>query len=302
VLFQSGGDDIVPPGDVASLARRLRAICTPTLPRPDAVTRIGDGYAVVAGPASKWQTIVARALSNAGVPTRFVATAAEAIAASIGAKAVVAAEDLGPSGAHVALAEARAAGSETPWVIVAEPRRVPEIVAAVQSFTRVAVVDSFAPPENALFVANDLSTPAAADHRSAPRLLFGASVGFRAAGREDEDDVGFTYNVSDNGLFVRTLAPLTAGEDVWLELSAPRSSRRVRLAGKVAWRRHFGPNESATVPPGFGVRITDGLAGDLERWRDGCALLQRDEVRVRPRSAARTRPPGVSTLDSGAAR
>jgi len=301
-LFQSGGDDIVLPGDGPSLARRLRAICAPASPRAG-VARTGDGYAVVAGPPSKWQTIVARALSNAGVPTRFVSSAAEALAASPGARAVVASEDLGPSGAHVALAEARAAGSDTPWVIVAEPRRVPEIVAAVQSFTRVAVVDSFAPPENALFVANDLATSSAADNRAAPRLLFGASVGFRAAGREDDDDVGFTYNVSDSGLFVRTLAPLAAGDDVWLELSAPRSSRRVRLAGKVAWRRHFGPNESATVPPGFGVHITEGLAGDLERWRGGCALLQRDEVRARPRPASRMRPSRLaSVLDPGGPR
>jgi Tfp pilus assembly protein PilZ/CheY-like chemotaxis protein len=296
-LFQSGGDDIVAPGDAASLARRLRAICTPASPRAgDAATRTGDEYAVVAGPASRWQTMVARALSNAGVPTHFVTTAAEAIAASVGAKAVVAAAGLEPSGAHVALAEARAAGSVTPWVIVAEPRRVPETVAAVQSLTRVAVVDSYAPPENALFVANELATSAAADNRSAHRLLYGTSVGFRAAGREEDDDVGFTYNVSDNGLFVRTLAPLAAGDDVWLELWAPRSSRRVRLAGKVAWRRHFGPDESATVPPGFGVHVTEGLAGDLERWRDGCALLQRDEARLRPQLASKMRPTCTSPV------
>jgi CheY-like chemotaxis protein len=297
-LFQSGGDDIVAPGDAASLARRLRAICAPGSPRAaDVATPSGESYAVVAGPASRWQTVVARALSNAGVPTRFVATAAEAIVASRGAKAVVAADGLEPSGAHVALAEARASGSDTPWVIVAEPRRVPEILAAVQSFARVAVVDSYAPPENALFAANELAaTSAAADHRAAPRLLYGTSVGFRAAGRDDDDDIGFTYNVSDNGLFVRTLAPLASGDDVWLELWAPRSSRRVRLAGKVAWRRHFGPNESATVPPGFGVQVTAGLAGDLERWRDGCALLQRDELRLRPRLAPKARPAAASSV------
>ncbi len=300
-LFQSGGDDIVAPGDAASLARRLRAICTLASPRPRDVAMPGgsEPYAVVAGPPSKWQAVVGRALLNAGVPTRFVETAAEAIAASRGARAVVAADGLGPAGAHVALAEARAAGSETPWVIVAEPRRVPEIVAAVQSLTRVAVVDSFAPPENALFAANELAaTSSVTDHRAAPRLLYGASVGFRVAGHED-DDVGFTYNVSEGGLFVRTLAPPASGEDVWLELWAPRTSRRVRLSGKVAWRRHFGPSESATVPPGFGVRVTEGLAGDLERWRDGCALLQRDELRVRPRVSPKTHPSTVPSVLSG---
>lgn len=286
-LFNSGGDDIVQPGDAATLARRLRAFRARAEPKAREHAMPGvDGHTVVAGPTSKWQMIVARALSNAGVATRFVTSAAEAIAASRGARAVVAAEDLQPSGAEVALAEARAAGWETPWVIVAEPRRVAKIAEAVQAFQRVAVVDSFAPPENALFVANELAAGSASESRAATRLLYGTAVSFRGAGREEEDDVGFTYNVSANGVFVRTLAPLDPGEEVWLELWAPRSSRRVRLAGKVAWRRHFGPNESATVPPGFGVQITDGLASDLERWRDGCALLERDEVRVRPSRVA----------------
>jgi hypothetical protein len=43
----------------------------------------------------------------------------------------------------------------------------------------------------------------------------------------------------------------------------------VRRAGTVAWRRPFGPRGGATVPAGFGVAFTEGLAGDLDRWRAG---------------------------------
>ncbi len=290
-LFHSGGDDIVAPGDAGSFVRRLRAVVSRVMPRESAMPG-ADGHAVIAGTNAKWQMIIARALSNAGVPTRFVTTFEEAIAESPGAKVVVASDDFGPNGAQMAVAQARRSGSETPWVIVAPPKQMAAIGTAVAELARVAVVDAFAPPENALFVANELANPSGADNRAAPRLLFGTTVSFRAAGREEEDDVGFTYNVSANGIFVRTLAPLESGEDVWLELCAPRSSRRVRLVGKVAWRRHFGPNESATVPPGFGIQIADGLAGDLERWRDGCEVLARDEMRVRP---ARFAPKGRSS-------
>jgi hypothetical protein len=107
--------------------------------------------------------------------------------------------------------------------------------------------------------------------------LFGTAVAFRVAGGA-EDDLGFTYNVSSGGVFVRTLAPLDSGQEGWLELWPPRSERAVRLAGRVAWRRAFGPNESATVPPGFGIQLMGGLTGDLERWERGCREFVADRT------------------------
>lgn len=284
-LFQCGGDDLVRSGDAQSLARRLRAVCGRAAP-PQSARRAGAAI-VVAGASATWRTLVVRALANAGVVTRTATTVAEAIEASRGCKAVVASEDLDPRGVEVALADARRSGSDAPWVVVAVPKRIAHVLSVVRPFARVAVIDSYGPPANALFVANELAAASATENRSAARMLYGTSVSFRAAGREDEDDVGFVYNASANGVFVRTLAPLERGDDVWLELWAPRSSRRVRLAGKVAWRRPFGTNESATVPPGFGVHVTDGLAGDLDRWRDGCAVLERDALRA---NAARIAP------------
>ena len=163
------------------------------------------------------------------------------------------------------------------------------------------MIDSFEPPENALFMANELAASTATDNRSTARLLYGTAVSFRAAGQEGDDDVAFTYNVSVGGLFARTLAPLAPRERVWLELWAPRSSRRVRLAGTVAWRRPFGPNESATVPAGFGIRITDGLDGDLDLWRDGCARLERAQRRLNgPEVVSVSRPPTVRSSVSPA--
>ncbi|MGH7283130.1 MAG: PilZ domain-containing protein, partial [Polyangiaceae bacterium] len=166
----------------------------------------------------------------------------------------------------------------TPWVVVAAPRRVAAVRAAAKELASVGVLDAYAPAENALFMANELSRPAGVNARESARLLFGTSVMFRQAGREDGDDMGFTYNVSAKGIFVRTLAPFSPGDEVWLELSAPRSARRVRLVGRVVWQRAFGPDDRATVPAGFAVRIEGGMPGDAERWASGCAALQREQM------------------------
>ena len=148
---------------------------------------------------------------------------------------------------------------------------------AIGDLAKVAVTDGFAPPENLLFVANELARSGATDGRASARLLYGTVVAFRQAGR-DEDAFGCTYNISAGGLYVRTLAPLNGGEEVWLELQPPRTDRRVRLEGRVVWRRRFGPIESATVPPGFGVQITDGAKGDLARYESGYRTFAADTV------------------------
>jgi hypothetical protein len=60
---------------------------------------------------------------------------------------------------------------------------------------------------------------------------------------------------------------------VWLELCPPRSNARVRLVGRIAWRRGFGPNQRATVPPGFGAAIVDTARADMEAWKASYEML-----------------------------
>jgi Tfp pilus assembly protein PilZ len=205
---------------------------------------------------------------------RFVATGAELEALASGAKVVVAADDIQPEGAAAVARRTREGGSEAVWVVVAPPKRMVVTSRAIRSLTRVTAIDSFAPPENVLFVLNELISARGVDNRRSSRVLYGATVAFRGAGR-DEDEVGFSYNISAEGLYVRTLAPPEPDQEVWIDVWPPRSERRVRLAGKVAWRRLFGEAAKAGVPPGFGVQLTDGLAGDLERWRAGYEVLRR---------------------------
>jgi hypothetical protein len=280
-VFGWGGDDVLGVNSSQPLARRLRLLLAQpqaTRATPNAsMSRMPAlaGLAVVAGREATWRTVMGRALYNGGFAVRFAASATdfEKECVATGVRIVVVADDLMPEGAAVALANARRSGSQVAWVVVAPPKRMATVRAELAPAGRAAVLDGFAPPENVLFVVNELLSARGVDQRGSARLLYGTAVAFRAAGRE-EDEIGFSYNVSATGVYVRTLAALEAKQDVWLEMWAPRSERRVRLSGTVAWSRPFGPRGGATVPAGFGVQIKEGLAGDLERWRLGYDALR----------------------------
>lgn len=263
-----GGDDLTPRGDEEALARRLRTLAL----AGDVPMSRAHGIAVVADADRRWRVLTARALRNAGWRVSFAADATEALreGKQAGVELVVSTAALGSAngGAEGLLVEARAAGVNAPWVVAAPPRETQRLRIATRAIEGVAVYDSFGPPENVLFVANELLRGSVPDARKSTRLLYGTTVRFRQAGA-GQDEVGYTYNLSAGGLYVRTLAPLTRGCEAWIEIAPPRTDRRVRLEGKVVWMRGFGPNDAATVPPGFGVQIMGGSVSDLERFSRG---------------------------------
>jgi len=268
-LFSWGGDDLVSAASAQPLARRLRQLLgRAPARREQKATR--EQCAIVAGSDARWRSVMGRALYQGGFSVRFVAGASELAEESVGqaVRVVALAEDPTFGDAEAIVTAAQERGSEAAWVVVAPPKRMAALHASIGSRPRVSIADGYAPPENVLFLTNELLSRRGVDQRASARVLYGTAVVFRVAGR-DEDEIGFSYNVSAGGLYVRTLAPPDAGQEIWLEMWPPRCERRVRLAGTVAWRRPFGPSEGATVPAGFGVKITDGLSGDLDRWRAG---------------------------------
>ncbi len=265
--FSWGADDLLPFGEVRSLLTRLR-----NLPREQAEPpATGRGSALIAEADRTRRTVVARVLRNAGYAVTFAVTSddtaqfAERADLSL---AVVSAELL--PDARPVVERARAAGSNANFILCCAPRDLKATREGLQDLSGVAAVDGFAAPENVLFAANELRA-GAVNNRKSPRLLYGTTVAFRGAGRE-RDELGFSYNVSSSGIYVRTLAP--PDDDLtWLELRPPRSDRLVRLVAKVAWRRRFNHNENATVPPGFGAEIVDGARSDLDGWTDGYSAM-----------------------------
>lgn len=265
--YSWGADDVVPAAQVRSLVQRLRAL-PKQAPPPPQETR---GAALVAEADRTRRAAVARVLRNAGFSVRFAASPEDTRSFARDPKLalIVAGTDLVPDVGEF-VEHSRGEG-HAPIVICCQPRRMKTERAQLAGVKGVSITDGFAAPENVLFSANELLLGDRTSGRASPRVAHGTSVAFRAAGREF-DEQGFTYNVSEKGLYVRTLSA-PEDEEAWLELSPPRLDRRVRLVGRVAWRRPFGYNEMATVPPGFGVEIVDGAKRDLALWSDGYARL-----------------------------
>lgn len=262
--FSWGGDDAVDLRHPNGVLTRLRAL-PKEAPAPP---RNGRGTALIVDDDRARRIVLGRVLRNAGYTIQFAVSDEDALAGvrEHGPKLVVAGSAVGDSPGSL-LARAREGGSDATWIVTCAPRELTETRAAVEPLGNATAMDGFAAAENVVFLANEIQRGGANDKRSSRRLLYGTTVAFRSAGRET-DDHGYSYNVSLGGLYVRTLAP--PDEDiVWVEVQPPRRDRRVRLEGKVVWRRKFGPSEGATVPPGFGFALTEASQRDMEAWRAG---------------------------------
>jgi hypothetical protein len=291
-LYAMGADDLIPPSFGAALMARLRAMPKEVslYPPPD------RGKAVVADADKSRGDVFGRVLANAGYDVKYALDelSLKFYAQQADIKVVVANGELGDLRALIG--QARKAGSKGAWIVTAQRRDLESFTAKLAGLESTRVMGLGAPPENVLFTSNELLSAGARPPRASPRLLYGTIVLFRSAGA-DEDELGSTYNVSAGGLYVRTLAP--APElPVWLELRPPRSKLRVRLEGRVAWRRTFHEASGATVPPGFGVELDEGLGNALDTWRAGyAALSEQEEAGRKPPPVPRPPPPRRAPIE-----
>ncbi len=259
--FSWGADDVVNRNDQYALVARLRQL--PKEPRGTTTTH--RGVALVADSDRNRRIVIGRVLRNAGYSVTFAVSGKdiEQFIETEKAELIVTNSDLLASPVKT-VERLRELGSRAMFILNCPPRELKQVRHIFANIERATSTDGFAPAENVLFVSNELNRGFGTDHRTSARILFGTTAIFRGAGRES-DDFGYTYNISENGIYVRTLAP-PVDDIVWLELCPPRSERRVRLVGKVAWRRGLSKGEFATVPPGFGLQIIDGAKMDLEVW------------------------------------
>ncbi len=266
--FSWGADDVVGLGRLRPLASRLRVLAH-SEPQPSAEHR---GIAVIAETDRNRRVLLGRVLRNANYHIKFAVSLDDTrqFAEDPEVSLVVLDAELDPNPQET-ITRCRATNQRANWVITCPPKELRRVRESLAELPRVCAADAFTPPENVLFLSNELSSSGFETRRQSPRILYGTTVAFRAKGHH-EDDYGFTYNISETGVFIRTTAPPDQ-DTVWLELCPPRSGSRVRLVGEVAWRRRFGPSDHATVPPGFGVRIVDGAKSDIQEWRAGYQSL-----------------------------
>ncbi len=287
--YTSGFDDICG-RDARQLGRRLRHLADVG----PVTSQASEHRVVIADPDRKSRLLVGRVFRDAGYDVAFSGDAAETVAraADPNVHVVICSAALECEGGEPLSRRAAKQGSSAAWIVNTPPKAMPDVRAqlATAPNARVAVHDAFACPATLLFVANELVNQPAVEGRKSERLLYGTTVRYRHAGRGDVD-VGYLYNISGGGLYIRTLAPPTRWDELWLEFTPPRCDRLVHLEGTAVWARRYGPASGATVPCGFGVEITGGSKTDMLRYGRSYRTFLAERMALRTR---KTQHPSVS--------
>lgn len=274
-----GADDVVVSRDHEGITRRLLNLVEFD---PEARPPLTQGLALVAHGDLQRRRVLGRILRQAGFDVSFAADGPELVrvAGSGGPPAlVVASQQLGAIGL-VAETRRAAGDADVPFVILGSARDLRDLGRDADAIGRVAVTSELAPPDNLLFLANELMRPDVKNVRASARLLFGTLCAFRPEG-ELVPAYGLTYNLGREGMYVRTLDAPAPGSDVWLELRPPRATRAVHLTARVVWRRGLTTAAGGAAPPGFGARILAEACGtkSLQAYHEGYERL-RAEPRV----------------------
>ncbi len=278
--FARGGDDLLAFDRRDDVLAKLRALAD----WKEAMHRRGPDHverrALIVGHDASWRASHARLLQRAGFSVHFAAPGEPLGARTAGATVGVIDASGGLEPVAATLAQDRAAGGRLPWIVAVSPDALGQARERLAG-ERASVYDRMGLTDALPFVVNELlasQNRAGVERRRSPRLLFATRVWARPAG-SDQDRLGCSYTVSEQGIFWRSMAPLETGSRVWLELQPPRGGQRVRLSARVAWSRPFGPIGEALSPPGSGLEIEGGLPGDWELFQAGCQALLAGRVR-----------------------
>lgn len=274
-----GADDVILGGDSGGVTRRLANLASfdPTY-RP----RLTQGRALLGYPDGGRRRVLGRVLRQAGFDVCFGSDGSELSRVASQGDAptlLVAKDDLPPGGAIGAAREIRQRVPERlPLVALAGSVASQDLVREADEVGAAVVGADWAPPDHLLFLANELMRPGVKDIRASERILFGAICAFRKAG-ELEPVYGLTYNISREGLFVRTLDPPANGTEIWFEMRPPHSARAVHLRGEAVWSKGL-DTPGGAAPPGFGMRIDESACPprDLNAYREAYEALSRSPI------------------------
>jgi DNA-binding response OmpR family regulator len=250
-LHAEGADDVVAIHDLGGLTRRLAALSSFD---PRARTALFQGSCLLAHADIHRRQLFGRVLRQAGFDVSFAGTMSEALSVAERSppKVLVVSNTLPPEGGRRALQRLSEHWvGEMPAVLLAAGRNSGSL--SPHAWT---VVPEEAPPDDLLFVVNELLRPRELlESRASRRLLYATLCSFRAAG-ELESRMGLTYNISREGLYVRTFdAPPSRGQ-CWLELRPPGAARACHIRGEIVWTRTLATGARGAAPAGFGVRLS----------------------------------------------
>lgn len=250
-----GADDVVLASDTEGIHRRVANLANFD---PQSRPPITQGRALVAHPDMGRRRVLGRILRQAGFDVLFASTEEEVLAitndSAEAPKLAVISHELNAMRLVPSVREVTQ--ERTPFIVLAPARHLRSMEEQSDGLGRVAVSSELAPADNLLFLANELLRPDVENIRASARLLYGTIAAFRVKG-EFQSVYGLTYNISREGLYIRTLDAPPRDTEVWLELRPPRSGSAVHLRGKVVWSRSLDKGVGGAAPPGFGIRLDE---------------------------------------------
>jgi hypothetical protein len=272
--FAQGIDDFVIASDLTTLETKLASLLREGgLPSTQAA-----GKVVLADPDRNQRVLFAGQLRRMGFNVEF-AVDEMGIPHDESVKLVVASCAL-----DVVAALEAAPDSRPPWLVTGSKDEL--LGLDLDKMERIKLFDTSSEPAQLVFTANQLLTEGFQQMRRSKRLPYGTAVLFHIVeapsanvpAEATRPIFGYTYNISEGGLFVRTMTPPGLATHVELEFSPPHGKGRVCVQGQVAWREAR-PVNPRGVPCGFGLQYTDLPVADGAALNAGyAALLDEDSL------------------------
>jgi hypothetical protein len=263
--YKAGADDVLIASDPGGLTRRFANLEHSASDERPAPTQ---GVAVVISTQDIARRRLGRTLRQVGFDVAYASSIDEVAALAARGKAPMLAVTTGEVPPSV-MVEASATGQ------VARIGDVPVLYLGLDErdglrHTGEQIVDA---TSRLLFFADERSKARFKDRRASVRKLYSAVCSFREAGSV-LPTFAITYNVSREGIYVRTLDPPRLESNVWIELQAPIGAVPVHLRARVMWQRM--PAGRGILPPGCGLRIDPDECppGDLESFLRGYEALE----------------------------
>jgi len=218
-------------------------------------------------------------LRQAGFDVIGAGTSYETLAVLVAPKPVSVAlvsESLAPDGGHATLVRLALRLGTRKLAAVLLAKSGPAGARTPEGFVQ---VPEQAPLDDLLFAVHELTRPREqADVRASRRLLHTTLCTFAPAGELLARSCGLTYNLSAEGLYVRTLDVPEVGESVCVALKPPGAAPgSVRLGGEVTWSRTRLTRGASAAPTGFALRFDPDACppSDLARYRESYESLRR---------------------------
>ncbi len=79
-------------------------------------------------------------------------------------------------------------------------------------------------------------------------------------GVDEPKNIGFTEDISETGIFIRSAAPVAPGSLLVVELKT-KDSEKVRLKGRIMWAKKVPQTMMHRIKGGMGLLITEFIDG-----------------------------------------